>query len=73
MDEIDLDVANRTQHDEEDDRRRDELAEEGVDGGRVIPWTEFTEDFHMSIPDFNTVRGTCEANMDKLIDLRPYA
>ena len=65
MDEVSLDLA--TQHDMEDDRRRDEAGED-----RMIPWTEFTEDFHMMTPEFSTVEVTCEENKDKLIDLRPY-
>ena len=70
MNEVSLNANTiRTFGDNEDDRRRD-LAEEG---GKLIPWTEFTEDFHMSTPEFSTVERTCEENMDKLIDLRPYS
>ena len=67
MDEVSLDLTNQTHHDIEDDRRRDEAEED-----RLIPWTEFTEDFHMMTPEFSTVEDTCEENKDKLIDLRPY-
>ena len=38
----------------------------------AIPWTEFTEDFHMSVPEFETVREKAEETPDKVIDLRPY-
>ena len=55
MDEVALEEANQTQHEIEDDRRRDEADED-----RMIPWTEFTEDFHMMTPEFSTVEDTCE-------------
>ena len=67
MDEVSLD-ANRTQADEEDAPNGEQDRP-----NQTIPWTEFTEDFHMQTPDFDTIKGICEANSDKLIDLRPYS
>lgn len=42
-------------------------------GDSQIPWEEFTEDFHMSTPDFSTVKAICDDNADKVVDLRPYS
>ena len=38
----------------------------------MIPWTEFTEDFSMGVPEFKTVEEGVQNNGDKVIDLRPF-
>ena len=43
-------VNVETQPSEQEERHYD---------SKVIPWTEFTEDFHMTTPEFSTVEQIC--------------
>ena len=38
----------------------------------VIPWTAFTVPFKSGIDRFSSIEQICEANRNKVIDLRPY-